>query len=330
MLEQLKQNLRAAQGRSEFVIVVFCDIRAFSNFSAARESPDIAMFIKRFYLRLLDDYFPAARFAKPTGDGLLLAFEYSEETLLDVAGGVVLACFKALSDFEDMFRRDPMINFSTPRGLGFGICRGTACCLYSNDTIIDYSGRLINLASRLNDLARPKGIVIDGSFMMEAIPSGAKASFREESVFVRALAETHPMRVYCSSDVVLSESALFPIIDPGWVETKKCLSVREWNALNGSYNLLLPQVPRSASDIRAKVRWPNTDVPGHSRWIMLKDVSMPQGKNVRVSVSMNEIRAIIAKKKLSQELQLTLSVEFVPRLPSKSPEVLTTVDPKAE
>jgi hypothetical protein len=48
MLKQLCKKLEHAEGRSEFVISVICDIRGFSNFSTCHESPDTAMFIKRF------------------------------------------------------------------------------------------------------------------------------------------------------------------------------------------------------------------------------------------------------------------------------------------
>ena len=170
MLRTLKKKLVSAEGRSEFVIAVVCDIRGFSSFSLSHESPDIAMFIKRFYMKLLTDYFDKAIFAKPTGDGLLVIFRYSETTLAQVSENVITKCFAAEAGYREMFQNDPMINFSPPGDLGFGIVRGTACCLHSGSTIIDYSGHLLNLASRLNDLARPQGIVIDGAYLMNTIP----------------------------------------------------------------------------------------------------------------------------------------------------------------
>ena len=69
----LRDLLAESQGRSEFVIVVVTDVRGFSAFSKRHESTDIAMFIKRFYMRLIDDYFSKASFFKTKGDGLLLA-----------------------------------------------------------------------------------------------------------------------------------------------------------------------------------------------------------------------------------------------------------------
>ena len=68
MLAQFRKKLEHAEGRSEFVIAVICDIRGFSAFSTSHESPDTAMFIKRFYLTLLDDYFTqGVHFFLPVG-----------------------------------------------------------------------------------------------------------------------------------------------------------------------------------------------------------------------------------------------------------------------
>src|SRR5438093_12892619 len=100
------QALAAAEGRSEFVIVVVADIRGFSDFSTRNESPNIAMFIKRFYLQLIQKYFPSANFVKPTGDGLLMTFRYSESTLMEVAEDVINACLTCLVEFPNIGRGD--------------------------------------------------------------------------------------------------------------------------------------------------------------------------------------------------------------------------------
>src|SRR6185369_4950620 len=136
-------------------------------------------------LQLINDYFKTANFVKPTGDGLLMTFQYTETSLLNVSKTVINACISCLADFPTICKKDPMINFDTPQAIGFGVARGTACCLYSGEDILDYSGHLLNLASRLNDLARPSGIVIDGGFQHNVIPISARSLFKEQSVYVR-------------------------------------------------------------------------------------------------------------------------------------------------
>lgn len=78
MHREFKELLKDATGMSEYVIAVNLDIRGFSSFSKKVESPDVALFIKKVYSKLLDGYFPNASFFKPTGDGLLLTIPYNE------------------------------------------------------------------------------------------------------------------------------------------------------------------------------------------------------------------------------------------------------------
>src|SRR5437870_1245910 len=115
MKQTLADSLVNAQGRSEFIIVVVADIRGFSAFSTINESPNIAMFIKRFYLQLINKYFKSANFVKPTGDGLLMTFSYSETDLLKVSETVVSSCLACLNDFPSICSNDPMINFPVPQ-----------------------------------------------------------------------------------------------------------------------------------------------------------------------------------------------------------------------
>ena len=106
----LRRALANAQGRSEFVIAIFVDVRGFSKFSQQHESPDTAMFIKRFYLQLMDEYFSEARFYKPTGDGLLITFPYDDKTLSSVAEKLIDACMRCLIGFPNICEGDRMIN----------------------------------------------------------------------------------------------------------------------------------------------------------------------------------------------------------------------------
>src|SRR5437763_10988092 len=115
MSKSFAEALVDAQGRSEFVIVVVADIRGFSAFSTTNESPNIAMFIKRFYLQLINKYFKEANFVKPTGDGLLMTFRYNEHNLLEVAEKVIGSCLGCLHDFSTICNNDPMINFPVPK-----------------------------------------------------------------------------------------------------------------------------------------------------------------------------------------------------------------------
>lgn len=169
-----RKALDAARGDSQFIIAVIIDIRGFSAFSQNCESPDIAMFLKRVYMKMTDSYFNFASFYKSTGDGLLLTIPFEESNLQEMSQRTVESCIACHSEFGHICNNDPMIRFKVPDRIGIGIARGTACCLISGETVIDYSGRLLNLTSRLTDLARPSGIILDLSFGIDLLDENTR------------------------------------------------------------------------------------------------------------------------------------------------------------
>jgi len=73
-----------------------------------------------------------------------------------------------------------MTNFPTPDKIGIGITRGSVCCIMSGSKILDYSGRNLNLASRLMEMARPSGIVFDESFGLDLLSDEKKVFFYQK------------------------------------------------------------------------------------------------------------------------------------------------------
>ena len=212
MKDTLRQALEDAEGKTAFLIAIVCDVRGFSSFSQRHESEEAALFIKRVYIKLIDDYFPFADYFKSTGDGLLFGVHYNEKDIREKAQQTVRACLKAARDFPTFCKNDPMINFAPPDKIGFGVARGTACCLVSHDQVIDYSGHVLNLASRLMDLARPFGVVLDGAFGIDLLPPATKKLFRAEEVYIRSVAEREPRAIYVLNDAVeIPQSAREPL-----------------------------------------------------------------------------------------------------------------------
>jgi class 3 adenylate cyclase len=195
-----RNALNDATGVAESVIVVMTDVRNFSRFSEGRDSVDVAMFIKRVYIRLIDDYFPFASFYKSTGDGLLLVVPIGGENIAEVSRKVVESCINCHSEFSSICSDDPMINFKVPEKIGIGIARGTVCRLVSGDKVIDYSGRLLNLTSRLTQLARPSGIVIDGKFGINLLSEEQRSNFEEDNVYLDGIAEYEPVKIYFTKE----------------------------------------------------------------------------------------------------------------------------------
>jgi class 3 adenylate cyclase len=316
MTQTFAEALVDAQGRSEFVIVVVADIRGFSAFSTTNESPNIAMFIKRFYLKLINNYFKEANFVKPTGDGLLMTFRYSEQDLLDVSERVIEACLTCLNDFPTICKDDPMINFLVPQAIGFGIARGTACCLFSGEQILDYSGHLLNLASRLNDLARPSGIVLDGNYLSSVIPEAQRGMFKEQEVYLRSIAEDKPMKVfYLDKYVRVSELSLSPLAGETWKTIVKTFTKNQFDRLFDIWAEDLPTPVKSQDKIKVIITVPKKGLKGYSAIIDVKDFSyIEAGSNPTLELNIAKVRDDFDIKSLAKNAKMTLKIEYVPRL----------------
>jgi class 3 adenylate cyclase len=257
MHKLFRNYLEDAEGNSEFVIVVNLDIRGFSAFSQKVESPDSAMFIKRVYMRLIDEYFSFASYFKSTGDGLLITIPYNEGDLKRIAQKTINTCLRAVEKFEVFCKDDQMINFETPRKIGIGISRGTACRLTSNKKILDYSGRILNLSSRLMDLARPSGIVFDSLFGVDLLNDKQRQLFEKDKVYLRGVAESIPIEIYYTRKYTQISPMYKKILDePTYEEHKDIKTLKAIRDLGTAFVYELPSKPRDPSDIKITVRYP--------------------------------------------------------------------------
>ncbi|MCE5180245.1 MAG: hypothetical protein LLG15_00440 [Betaproteobacteria bacterium] len=314
MLDDLINKFRDAEGRSEFVIIVVCDIRNFSGFSTEREAPEMAIFISKFYEKLLSDYFTDAVFAKPTGDGLIMAFKHksNQADLLIVAESVLNKCLKAVADYPAMLTNDLMINFPLPPKIGFGVARGTAFCLFAGEEIIDYSGQILNLASRLNDLAKPSGIVIDEAFLAGAIPEKIRKLFRTESVYIRGIAEDSPRMIFCSKDVIIPESSKHPLNSYKWEKTEIKTTYLKVKNVVGSYTISLPAEPLTKDKCKIKMSWASVINPGHTSSIEVTPYTLANdAEGFSVIFDLGATKKEIEKEKLADDSVITFSVHYV-------------------
>lgn len=193
--------LATAHGESTFVVAVVLDVRGFTSFAKLAESAEAAMYLKSAYTRILDRYFDDACFFKPTGDGLVILLEYTEPRLRAVVSRAVSRSLALVDDFAMICADDPMINFDVPGNLGVGIARGAATRLVSGRTTLDYSGRPLNVASRMNDLARPSGVVFPASLGPGLLSPNQRVRFvPDHRVFLRGVADDTPTTVYVTHD----------------------------------------------------------------------------------------------------------------------------------
>lgn len=331
MLDNLISKFKNANGRSEFVIAAVCDIRGFSRFSSQHEAPDVAMFCKRFYVRLLEQYFADTDFAKATGDGLLLLFRYSEDNLYEVADAVLRGCLDVVRDFPAMMKDDPMINYTVPDAVGFGIARGTAFCLHADGEPVDYSGQTLNTASRLNEFARPHGVVIDSGFMLSVIPEDLRAQFHTDTVYIRGIAEEFPREVFCSSDVVIPPEAKASWRKSVLRSVDHVITAGFVKKMPENVSVRLPEEPSSSIPCSAKVQWVHStagwlhpNAPEYTQWRQLTHTHVEHtADGFFAHIRSEEIAEIVAEERLSSRDQLTIRIQYVPAPSGKPPFILS-------
>ena len=227
MHRDFKRLLRNARGESEFVIALNIDIRGFSEFSMTVDSSETAIYVKRVYAEIIEQFFPKSKFFKPTGDGLLVIEGFTERTLERRVFETVNACLTLVKEFPNLTSDDRMINFEVPPRLGIGASRGAACRLVSGTKTLDYSGRVLNLASRLMMHARPKGLVFDSAFGPELLTKEMIERFDSDTVFLKGIAEDTPVTVYYSRDVKIDEIARRPLSEIVWLKNDRQFTLRQ-------------------------------------------------------------------------------------------------------
>jgi class 3 adenylate cyclase len=276
MHNEFKTLLHSAEGQSRRVVAVFLDVRDFSSFAGIAESTDTAEFLKVVYIKALDEYFPDAEFFKPTGDGLLILLGYQRETLTDAVRSVVDRCIRLVEAFPALCDDDQMINFDVPKKLGVGIARGSATSLSAEGKVLDYSGRPLNLASRLMDLARPGGIVFDDRFGFELLEEDTQELFRKDFAFIKGLAESIPMTVYCLDGYTeIPEHNKKPLdgfvrfVEPPERLTFKRLAER------GSYRHEMSREPARKDSIELHIEYPKVTPSGAKHPTMVKIGTLP-------------------------------------------------------
>lgn len=314
-----QEALDGAEGRSQFIVAVIADIRGFSAFSTHHESVETAVYIKRVYIRMIDDYFPGASFYKPTGDGMLITmpYTYTEESLRQAAQAVVEGCLRCLEEFPAICGDDPMINFEVPAAIGFGIAQGPACCLTSADVVLDYSGHLLNLTSRLTDLARPRGIVMDGGFALGLLPDEQQKLFQEEQVYLPSVSEETPRTVYILKGVVeIPEAARRPVRLEQWETEGVEMTLRDWKAMSPAFRVKLPKRLKRRDGIYVEVRHAKLrqrkKIPGIETVEPVRFQYVLEANRPLVVLDLDHMLGYLRAKRLPGSANVKVVVRYVP------------------
>jgi class 3 adenylate cyclase len=260
---QLRKLLRNARGEPEFVIAAVLDIRGFTSFAMKVDSVQSAAYLKRVYTRILDGYLQGSKFYKLTGDGLIVVFPCAKD-VERVTASVLRSFVKLIADFPSLCHGDPLINFNVPVMVGIGLSRGAATKLVSGGIILDYSGRPLNAAAKLMDLARPFGIVLDESYGMGLVPKGMKQLFASARVYLKGVSEDGLTRVFYTKEITRIPASAMILPGARWKHVEDVMTISDWETHSRQpYYIGLPTSARDKDDIVMSAEFATPDDASH-------------------------------------------------------------------
>ena len=314
MHKEFKRLLGKAIGVQEYVIVINLDIRGFSSFCKEVNDFDVATYIKTVYSKILDEYFQNASYYKPAGDGLIIIIPFTRSNLKEIANSTVESCLNLLENFSTLCNDEPMVCFDTPNKIGMGIARGSACCIFNKeeDKVLDYSGRVLNLASRLMDMARPSGIVIDAGFRITLLDEDYQKLFANEKVYARGITTSRPITVhYTKKGTSIPDEYKNPPSEPKWETSVKKITYGKLKTMVGVFGFALEHKPLDDDKILIRVKFANPLVEGY--WIWRNYFSgdghvgvYHMGDHVDASLSIARILTFCESKNLADDEEVEL------------------------
>jgi len=265
MHREFRKLLNHAEGESDFVLVANLDIRGFSAWSQEVESVQAAMYLAKLYPVLIDRWFKQKWFFKPTGDGLLLVRAFRERELGKLATETLEGCLEIVEEFGTLCTGEPLLNFDLPSEVGIGLAQGAASRLVSKGKTLDYSGAILNRASRLMDLARPRGVVFDAGLAQGLLPDSIQEKFEPAEVYLRGVSPKDPLKVYfLKGPTEIPTPNLSPIGEIKWgkpITVRLTLKEMEIPVTSWTY-YEFPEAPRETERIKCTIAYPTMNAGG--------------------------------------------------------------------
>jgi class 3 adenylate cyclase len=168
-------------------LVLIYDIRGFTAASKRLSTHDLGAFATGAHRAILDLF--AAHpptFVKHLGDGHLLLWETTNPPDPALLADVVAGAARARTAFAAYIAGREVAGAHLPRHVGVGVAFGEV------SRADDYYGVALNLAARLQNLARPEGLALDRSVFEAAAAHDARlrTAFRRAKVRLKGLGST--------------------------------------------------------------------------------------------------------------------------------------------
>lgn len=275
-------------------------------------------YIKTVYLKILNEYFQNASYYKPTGDGLIIIIPFNSSNLRERANSTVESCLNLLESFSSLCAEEPMVYFPTPNEIGIGIARGSACCIINleEDKVLDYSGRVLNLASRLMDMARPSGIVIDAGFRITLLDDDYQDFFANEKVYVRGIATSKPITVYYTKKgTSIPKEYKNPPIESKWETVVRKITYGNLKKMMGWWVVPLDSKPVDYNRVFMRLSFDHPDVEENEiAYYFYSDKNELRirhlGDTVDASLEVEEILSCCTEYVLTDDAELRFKVTY--------------------
>jgi class 3 adenylate cyclase len=252
---KFRSLLSSAEGQNEWVVAVNADIRGFSSVMSG-DPAQTALYLRAVYGRMLDDYFQSRSFFKPTGDGLMIVvpFKPSEDELAAATRSVVDDALHLHDEFGSIVDGDRLIKFPSPSSIGVGLSVGSVSRLVAGKLTLDYTGRPLNIATRLMDLARPSGVVLDASLDFDALDAETRERFSSARVWVKGGPESGVDVLYTAEPTRIPERHRKPTLAPvPFTEPQRKITRQTAQHRGTSWSIPLTHEPSDRSEIELVV-----------------------------------------------------------------------------
>ncbi|MCX6980607.1 MAG: adenylate/guanylate cyclase domain-containing protein [Verrucomicrobia bacterium] len=254
-------------------VIMIYDIRGFTSASKKLPTADLGAFADAAHRAILGQFNARrADFIKNLGDGHLMIWETTVEPEAALVKFVVDASSSARKDFPafvaEHLDAQGIAGLVFPTRIGFGVATGEVS---KSD---DYYGKAVNLAARLQNMARPEGLALcERSFAM----AGDRAAMQRRGFKCTKASLKGLGTVPVWTDRPFSWGRFFAALTPLFIA------------------VLLPLLYVMLADADPKDRLPGGDAI--QRWLDSRDMSLfrPVRSDAKVRAAAHRMRGAIAK-----------------------------------
>ncbi len=282
---------------------------------------NVAVYLRSVYTTILREFFPDRSFFKPTGDGLLLIHELTLDKSSEwpaTIQGLLERSIALVAEFPRLTAKDIAVAPPVPADLGIGMSRGSATRIISGSVILDYTGRPLNRAARLMDKARPRGVAYYDTHPEQVLTDSDVASlFRVESVYLRGIADSEPIEILVTGNVVIDPRDREPINDVQRIFGERVSLTGADVRTYDNYPFELPRRPRVLEDVGVRVSY-EIFVNGQSQgWYQRELLGQPEQDegSWNVRIDFDEVKPLVAESPEKDKLWIfnpTVRVNFLP------------------